>query len=1143
MQRLVLFNFIFFSNLVFLAVPAMAQQDIMFNHLTVDDGLATNNVRCFVQDYQGFIWIGTENGLHRHDGYEIKIYQNDTEDPHSIGGNFIMSLHEDARRRLWVATLEGGVSIYDREKDQFINFSHRPNDSTTIAGQTVGTFYEDRKGRLWLTTEQGSITYIDLKSFDPNTPLFNNIMLPEEYFESGFLWVSNMVEKQEDVYWLGIYGDGLIAYDLKNDRFYNEIDDTSSYPFFFDKRVRGLYKDSQGRLWIMTRGGGIYLYFHKEKKLLNYSHDINNPNSIANNLVASLLEDDQGNFWVGSDDGLCLMNDFKDRYPAGDFTTLTSDPFDESSLSTNAVKPIYQDRQGRIWVGTYFGGANIYDPNYFRFKTIRNHPLKEGSLPGDNITAISADSNGNLWIGTDNNGLCMLEGGYPFLESDNYKYIELTNPVTGVKEKKIKALEFDRTGHLWIGTWGGGLFRYNPVNGRIKHYYHTLPNQLPSESILSLAIDENNLVWIASFSDGLACLDPQTDKFTDYRFDINNPKSLGNDKINALLIDQENQLWIGTEGGGLNLLDIDSNEITRISVGNLVSTLSIISLYRCHDGYIWVGSHSNGLFRLDPSNLELKQYTTDFGLLGNLIQSIQEDIDHYLWIGTNHGLSKFVFSSNEVVHFSVEEGLQSKQFNPNAVYLCKDGTMIFGGVEGMNAFIPSNIRKSEVIPNVVFTDFWLSNEMASFGMASSPLDENLTVAKDIVLEHDQNSFSVRYAALEYDFSNRTKYFTFMQGFEEEWQNRGSERKITYTNMPPGEYTLRVKAVNKDGFVADRDERINITIKPAWYQTRAFWILLAVTVIGLTYSTIQLRINFFKKQSRKLEDIVAIRTRELHEKSMEIQSQNEELTAQNDQISAQREQLESARDQLTKMNMELEQLVKERTSKLEKTISELDRFVYSASHDLSAPLKSILGLLNIAKIDNDKKRTREYLDFMEDSIHKLEEVIKSLISYSRNTRLEIKTEDILIHQLIKEIINELAYLSSSHHIKFKMQIPEGLTVVSDRQRMKIILHNLISNSIKYSDPKKNDSAVIISSETIGKKMVIRIRDNGIGIAKDQLSKIFSMFYRATENSTGSGLGLFIVRETLNSLKGKIKVRSQLHEFTEFEITLPMDSVSD
>jgi ligand-binding sensor domain-containing protein/signal transduction histidine kinase len=1137
MRRLLLFTFIIFSSLVFLAVPAIAQQDFMFNHLTVDDGLSTNNVRCFVQDYQGFIWIGTENGLHRYDGYELRIYQNDHEDPNSIGGNFIMSLHEDAKRRLWIGTLEGGVSIYDREKDQFINFSHRPNDSTTIAGQTVGTFYEDQQDRLWLTTEQGSICYVDQKSFDPQNPVFNNIMLPGEYFENGFLWISNMVEKEEDVYWLGIHGAGLIAYDLKTNSFYNEIDDSSSYPFFFDKRVRGLYKDAQGRLWIMTWGGGIYLYFHKDKKLLKYSHEVSNPNSLANNLVASVLEDKQGNFWVGSDDGLCLMNDFSDRYPAGVFTTLTNDPFDDRSLSTNAVKPIYQDRQGRIWVGTYFGGANIYDPNYFRFKTIKSHPLREGSLPGDNITAISQDSNGNMWIGTDKSGLCVLEGGYPFLESNNYRYIELTNPVTGVKEKKIKALEFDRAGYLWIGTWGGGLFRYDPKTRKTKHYHHTLPNQLPSESILSLAIDDNDLVWIASFSGGLACLNPQTDKFTYYRFDINNPKSLGNDKINALLIDQENQLWIGTEGGGLNLLDRDSNEITRISVGNLLSTLNIISLYQCHDGYIWVGSHSNGLFRLDPSNLQLKQYTADFGLLGNLIQSIHEDIDHYLWIGTNHGLSKFVFSSNEVVHFSVEEGLQSKQFNPNAVFLCKDGTMIFGGVEGMNAFVPSKISKSEVIPNVVFTDFWLNNEIASFGLASSPLDENLTVAKDIVLEHDQNSFSVRYAALEYDFSNRTKYLTFMQGFEEEWQNRGSERKITYTNMPPGEYILRVKAVNKDGFVADRDERINITIKPVWYQTGTFWILLAVTVIGLTYSIIQLRINFFKKQSRKLEDIVAIRTRELHEKSIEIQSQNKELTAQNDQISEQREELESARDQLTKMNSELEELVQERTRKLEKTISELDRFVYSASHDLSAPLKSILGLLNIAKADRDKERVSEYLNYMEESILKLEEVIKSLVSYSRNSRLTVRKEHVNLYDLLQSIMKELAYFSSDGKIDFKIHVDESTIINTDRQRLKIILHNIISNCIKYSDAGKPEQKVKITCITKKKHSEIRIWDNGIGIEKDQLRKVFSMFYRATEKSTGSGLGLFIVKETLVALNGKIQVVSEIGQYSEFTIELP------
>lgn len=1127
---------IFLIHLLFLVIPSIAQSDYMFNHITVEDGLTTNNIRCFIQDYYGFIWIGTENGLHRYDGYEYKVYFHDRHDPKSIGGNFIMSLYEDSDKNLWIGTLEGGASMYDRQSDAFITFSPNTNDSTSIAGQSIGYFFEDNNDRFWLTTEQGSVSFFNKETFDPKNPVFTNIMLPQEFLKSGNLWVSNMIQKNDHQYWVGVHGGGLVVYDLNTNSYHEEFDD-SSFPFYFDRRIRGLYKDSKDRLWILSWGRGLYLYLPEEQRMINYTHDRNNSNGLPNNLVTSVLEDRNGTFWVGTDNGLCIMNDFDEQYPVGKFKILVHDPFDEWSLSSNAVKPIYEDNEGRLWVGTHLGGANIYDPEYFRFTSIRRHPVIEGTLPGNNVTAIVEDNDGGLWIGTDNNGLCYLSEGHKNLKTNNYQPIPLKNSVTGTFEQKIKTLAFDSQGYLWIGTWGGGLFKYHPDLGQVKHYYYNLPNQLLSESILSLAIDSNDIVWIASFSGGLARLDPKTDKFSYYRHDMNDTISIGNDKVNTLLIDKDNQLWIGTEGGGLNLLDKKSNKINRISIGNLLSAFTVISLYQCHNGFIWIGTHSNGLFRFDQSNNELKQYTTEFGMAENLVQSIHEDINNYLWISSNQGISKFVFSNNEVVHFSVEEGLQSKQFNPNAVMLSADGTMIFGGVKGMNAFLPQEIFKSEAIPNVVFTNFWLDNQLANHGTHQSPLEESLTVLDEIKLKHYQNSFSVQYAALEYDFAKRTRYFTYLENFDDLWLNRGTERKITYTNMPPGEYTLRVKAVNKDGFIADRDVKLKITISPAWYQTKLFWVLLFLTITGLTYSIIQLRINFFKKQSRKLESIVSLRTKELHEKSNEIQAQNEELTAQNDQILEQREELELARDQLTKMNTGLEKLVKDRTKKLEKTVTELDRFVYSASHDLSAPLKSILGLLNIAKIDKDNTRTQEYLNYMEDSILKLEDVIKSLISYSRNSRLDIKKEKIFLHELVKSILNELAYLSSTSYLHITVDIPEDQVIETDRQRLKIILHNLISNSIKYADLEKPKPTINISSSLRDQKIRIKIFDNGIGIEKQQQKKIFSMFYRATEQSSGSGLGLFIVKETLASVKGKIKVASVPGEESEFIVTIP------
>jgi len=1114
-----------------------AQPELMFNHLTTDDGLATNNIRAFVQDYQGFMWIGTENGLHRYDGYDIKVYMSDDEDSTSIPGNFILSLFEDSEGRLWVGTLDDGLSLYDRENDIFYNFKHDSKDPTSIIGNSIMVIYETQEGELWFGTEQGGLSFIDVQKFNTEKPVFSHIYLPQRFLDTGTISITSLLSKNDSCLFVSLNGGGLELLNKKDGSFTTFLTEPLYDLSEFDNRVTKIYQDTKGRYWISSWGGGLYLFLPNENKLLHYQNNSNSPYSLSDNHISSTVEDMKGNFWVGTDKGLCLMEDFNDEQPAGRFDTYLHDPFDRNSLISNAVKSMYIDQQNRFWVGTYFGGINIFDPDYFRFKSITSHPLKKNSLPGNNVTAVCEDPEGNLWIGMDGNGLCKLPGGVANLNNYKFETIALINSITNANEQKIKSLEIDHNGILWIGTWGGGLFSYNPKTKESQHYVYSQPGTSPSESVLSIVPDYDNSLWIGTFDGGLVHFDRKNNEYRYYRNVWNDSTTIGNDKVTTLLVDKENRLWVGTEGGGLNLFDRANDKFERINIDKLTSQLSVISLYQCHDGYIWVGTHTKGLFRLDPETKVVDQYTNKFGISGNLIQSIVEDENHYLWISTENGISKFTFSQNLVTNFSKAEGVQSRQFNSNSVYACSDGMLIFGSINGMNIFYPRDIKKSEYIPEIAFTNFWLNNVETDNKQPKSPLKENIITTQKVDLRHNQNSFSVEYAALEFDFSKRTKYLTLMEGFDDDWQNRGTERKVTYTNLNPGEYTLQVKAINKDGLVSKLDKTLIITIHPAWYQTRVFWGLFFFLIVGASYWTVQLRINFFKKQSQKLERKVAFRTNELNEKANEILAQNEELQAQNDQILEQREELESTRDQLTMVNANLEDLVKKRTKKLERTVAQLDRFVYSASHDLSAPLKSVLGLLNIARIDKDKSRMNDYLQHMEDSILRLEDVIKSLISYSRNSRLAVTLEEINFYDLVKEIVEELAFLPAFEKIIFNINIPTECIFVSDRQRLRIVMHNLISNCIKYADLDKPESLVVIEYGFEDNKHCILVKDNGIGVDEELLPKIFSMFFRATEISTGSGLGLFIVKETLSVLKGKIKVKSTFGEGTTFTIVLP------
>ena len=304
-----------------------------------------------------------------------------------------------------------------------------------------------------------------------------------------------------------------------------------------------------------------------------------------------------------------------------------------------------------------------------------------------------------------------------------------------------------------------------------------------------------------------------------------------------------------------------------------------------------------------------------------------------------------------------------------------------------------------------------------------------------------------------------------------------------------------------------------------------------------------------KSIKQKEEALGILALALKETNEEAQQLNEELVSTNEQLYAQKEELETVQSELLDLNSNLESQVKKRTEnldntvkKLNKTVGELDRFVYSASHDLSAPLKSILGLLNILKIDTSKSQLSECLGYIENSIYKLEDVIKSLISYSRNNRLEIKVESFNLCDFLNEIVSELAFMPKADSIGFIIDVTKSRTISTDRQRLSVILHNLISNSIKYADFDKPEPKVMIGFEQNDKQYTIYVKDNGPGIEKDHLKKIFKMFYRGTEKSTGSGLGLFIANETAHALGGKIKVNSIPGAETEFTVLLPIPDVN-
>lgn len=1158
------------SLLIFQANHAHAfqqREQIEFERFSPENGLASSEVWAVIQDYKGLIWISTENGLNQYDGYNFKLYEHNHNDPNSLGYNYVFNLIEDRDQHLWICTLGGGLNLYNRKLDNFYTFMHNENDSNSISGNRIRTIFQDRKGIYWIgTVGQGVCTFKFQKGQDPTKIQFKRISAIDNFYKANkLLTVSSITEDQHENIWIGTDNKGIFL--IHPDGNYSQLvhDPTNSNSLASDK-IYDLFCDSRHRIWISTWDAGLDLFDPESNTFIHYTAS-NNLSSICNNQVWVTRESKNGEIWIGTDTGLNRFEDASKQIPDNEFKRYTHNDDDDKSLKSDIIQGLYFDHQDRMWLSTTYGGLNLWDKNKLKFYPIRSEKGNPRSLSNNNVTDFVEDTQGNIWIGTDGGGLNVfnkLSGSIYDNKYSKYRY-DAQNPNSLIGDK-ILCLSMDSKGGIWIGTWAAGLAYLNTNTNEHTHfkYNSTDSNSVSSNEIFSIEVDKQDNLWIGTYKSGLNYYNIQTQNFMRFVHDPDDAHSIGSDNISSIVVDEDNNLWIGTDGGGLNYFDWKTETFTRYLNPDTTDSRQFANcLYRDSKDLLWASFYGYGVVYLNEESDQLKKIE---GLnVRNLVVNGILDDGENLWLGTIKGLISYNLNNKKTLHFDYTDGLQGNQFLRTSAYKTSDGILLFGGNNGFNAIDPQDIKFNTVPPPIIFTDITINDQMVSYG-PESPLKQHISETTQMTLNYAQNSFSISFAALDYTMPEKNQYKYILEGFQDDWIPLHDERKVVFTSLDPDTYTLRVKASNNDGVWNEQGASLTITILPPWWATLWFRFIIVAAIVFGGFAAIKLRTRYLVRQRIELKRIIAARTEEINdinsqleekleeishqntvlsEQKNEIYSQNnqleafnEELTAQNEQVFSQNEKiqaqnktLEEYQLQITGVNENLEKKVKARTKKLKETINELnktvvelDRFVYSASHDLSSPLKSILGLVHIANLENKSERIDEYLKYIESSIKKLEVVINNLVQFSRNNRIKVKFEEIILHSLVTEVIKELRFMPEAESITFNIDIPEDHFVSSDTQRLKIVLHNLIGNAIKYGDPEKSENKIIIKFLHVKNGWQLNIKDNGIGIEKDNLKNIFNMFFRATEKSSGSGLGLFIVKETIEKLKGEIHVTS-------------------
>lgn len=843
-------------SFIFAQSDQAIQKQYSFQYITIDQGLSSNNSRIIAQDAEGYIWVGTPNGVDRFDGNTIIQYRHDPDDSTSLSSNDVSSIFLDSKNNLWISNKEG-LDIYNRDYDNFTKFKQGIFNQI----KNVLEIVEDKNGKLWFGTDSGLYVY---NLNNSQSKYFGN----EEDNPYGIPAspVFKLLVDRNNNIWISILNEGIGIYNQSTEKFRffkNDPDDPTSIS---GNRIERFYEDSKGRIWMGTFNNGFNLYNPDNSTFTRFIPD---PEDSYSTRVRAIFEDYKGNFFVGTRGGLYLMDQDNNS-----FLHYAHSSHEISTLSQNSILCHLIDQTGCLWFGTFSGGVNYADMNrkmfvHYKSKKDDNHFLNTG-----NINAILEDTHGNIWVGT-TDGINLLNRT---TNTFSYFYHDPENDNT-IAYNDIKAFELDNKGNMWIGTNRGGLDYYDVKSNTFYHYKHNPedPNSISGDKIYYLMRDKDNNLWILTnlnIDDQYSSIDilPEgSDKF----IHLNEKGYFGFDE------NEEGDVFIG----GINGFWIFSR---RDSLFSFISNDSLIdkvhTIRRDSKNRLWIGSEK-GLVKYSPEDKSFEWFSEDNGYPIEVVLGILEDNDHNLWISTNSGLIKGVniVESTDSVTFKVfdkDDGLQSKQFTYNSYYKLSTGEMAFGGINGFNIFYPNEIVDNPIPPNVLLTNLRIFNETTPIGekvRGRLILKKSIGVTDEIELGRKQNVFTIEFAALHYANPDKNTFKYKLEGFDEEWQYRkASNNFATYSNLPAGKYTFLVTAANYDGVWNKEPARLKITIIPPFWKTWWFYGIVLVIVTGAVAFFIRLREAQLKHDKETLEKKLKEGEKELDKRKAEIEKQKHEL---------------------------------------------------------------------------------------------------------------------------------------------------------------------------------------------------------------------------------------------------------------------------
>jgi signal transduction histidine kinase/ligand-binding sensor domain-containing protein/DNA-binding response OmpR family regulator len=1068
-----------------------------FFHFKKNDGLSHNQIHCIMQDSAGFIWIGTNSGLNRFDGNTFKVFKHANSNPKSIKDNNIFNVFEDSQRKLWVRHSQGW-DIFEPITESFQNTPQISLNQITIPHERLNTLMSDDKGRDWFCTnyfglicrvpDRDSVVQLVNDEADTATISSNYVsaIAPDK---EGNMWIVTNVGAIEKI--------NVSTFKVAKRIFFNRSKNTTVY---YD-----IFIDREGVIWTHATNyaGGVYSFNPSTEELRHFNTKSANYR-LTSDIVTDVIQDIDGMIWISTDHGgLNLFNKHSQS-----FTYLSPDPFNKASLSANNLVCMYKDRHGTIWIGTFKDGIDCYHKDVFRFNLLKDNPIVPNDLNEDDINCIVEDKSGNFWFGTNGKGLIRYN-----VDNQRYTYFRHNeNDPASICNDIIVTLEVDHLNQLWVGTYFGGMDRFD--GQRFHHYSHdpNNPVSLSDNRVFSICEDSNRNLWVGTLGGGLNLKAAGKETFLHYKVDDIN--SIRSNFIFDILQDKKGNIWFAT-AIGLSRYVVESNRFIQYSNEEdnprSLSNNNATTLYIDDKENLWVGTREGlNLFNYETNEFEI--FRTENGLPDDFIFSITGDKKGNLWVTTPYNLSKVTLrESNKIPAISVSvygesDGLQSGEFNVNSVWKRSNGEIYVGGTKGVNYFNPGLNKDVSGNNKIIIAGLMLFNRPVGIGEKVNNrvlLEKSFQHLDKIVLKHNENVFSIEFSDLNYLRSDFSNFYYKLEGFNENWlADEMKNRTAQFTNLNPGNYTFVVRKAKSIDSEEYSEKRIRVIIKPPFWKTQLAYFVYFLFIIG---GLLLARQIVLMRERLKMEE-------------------------------EKKEQQENMQREMDVMKM---------------------RFFTNISHELKTPLSLILSPIEtLLKDTKDDKLYNQYQIIHRNAL-RLFNMVNQLLDFRKMDaqKLDLTLSEGDLVAFIRSAMESFDEMATKKDIEmiFKSGYPQIFTSF-DKRKMERVVFNLLSNAFKFTSAggKIEVSLQVVERVTLKYPAIafddafdsfieLKVKDNGIGIAPENIERVFERFYQEQNDNgkynEGSGIGLSIIKEFTHLMGGDVALESVKGEGSTFIVLVP------